>query len=825
MSSFLLNKTVKRTWDWLAVILLILLMQIAAARLVATLWTLDLNLILVVTFLATILGVLLGISQYRSFWVVFFSLAYGCIVIPWQFGLTLDPDIVWRDRLLNLWGRLGIVIQELLSRKPITDNLLFLLLMAVMFWALAVYAGVVLIREANPWKVVIPAGIVAFVINTFDPLLAVRSIYLAVYLLFALFLVARLEFIKNSTRWSERHAHTPSDMSFELSRVALILSVVLVFFAWNLPVLSDTLKPVEDLWHETSKPWLSLKDRFSFMFASLQASATSVENFYSATLPLGLGSPLSNQVVMEVQAPSTPPGGTRYYWEARTYDTYKNDTWSSSLKTPQSLNAQSKDLAQPGADARAVETFTFFPYQTITNIYAPPEALWTSLPVQAYMENNHDGTVDLSSLLSKSYVRPGEQYTVRSALDSVTVKQLKNAGTDYPSWVTDEYLQLPNDITPRTRQLAKDIASDLTDPYDITSAVTSYLRANIQYDLTIDKPPSNKERIDWFLFDYKKGFCNYYASAEVILLRSLGIPARMAVGFAQGDLENTTQTASPTVTSPIDGAAQKGDTETFVVRQNNAHAWPEVFFPGVGWVIFEPTVSQAALSRPSGEDVASYDMIEAGRARANQVQHEELGSERQLPDGNSSSSTGGPQSFWTTWNIILFVAAQFAIGLIVILVWQVMRGFRLYPFMERVSIGIPETMVKGLRKLGIPPPDFLSSWIFYLKLPPASRSYLEINHALERLGNKLSPNHTPSERAELLIAALPSAEIPAHQLLGEYHRSIYSLHSADLNAARKSAQEIRYLSWQQSIHRYALRIKSIFKRRKKLSGDDSAGVN
>ena len=153
------------------------------------------------------------------------------------------------------------------------------------------------------------------------------------------------------------------------------------------------------------------------------------------------------------------------------------------------------------------------------------------------MNINHDGTVNLSALMSNNFIRPGEQYTVRSAIDAVTVKQLKDAGTDYPPWVTDEYLQLPNNITPRTKDLAKSIAAGLNNPYDIANAVTQYLRANIQYDLSINQPPANQERIDWFLFDYKKGFCNYYASAEVVLLRSLGIPARMAVGFAQGQRE------------------------------------------------------------------------------------------------------------------------------------------------------------------------------------------------------------------------------------------------------------------------------------------------
>ena len=164
----------------------------------------------------------------------------------------------------------------------------------------------------------------------------------------------------------------------------------------------------------------------------------------------------------------------------------------------------------------------------------------------------------------------------------------------------DQYLQLPGDITPRTKDLAKKIASDITSPYDIANAVTQYLRTNIVYELSIDQPPPKQERIDWFLFDYQRGFCNYYASAEVILLRTLGIPARMAVGFAQGERKVSDTNQPPIGVGPVSNDTQSNDTSTYVVRQKDAHAWPEVFFPGIGWVEFEPTVSQPDIARIPG---------------------------------------------------------------------------------------------------------------------------------------------------------------------------------------------------------------------------------
>ena len=79
------------------------------------------------------------------------------------------------------------------------------------------------------------------------------------------------------------------------------------------------------------------------------------------------------------------------------------------------------------------------------------------------------------------------------------------------------------------------------------------------------------------LFDLKQGYCNYYASAMVVMLRTMGIPARMAAGFAQGTWNHGEQ--------------------AFVVEERDAHTWVEVYFPGYGWVEFEPTAAQAPLNR------------------------------------------------------------------------------------------------------------------------------------------------------------------------------------------------------------------------------------
>ncbi len=796
MSNLPAKKTNVRWGDWLSAILLIIILQIAAGRLVATLWTKDLTLVQVTTLIGTLLGLALGKSIFKRIWVVFLAVSYGIILIPWQLGLTLDIEATWRERLQVLGVRLDVVLQELLTRKPVTDNILFLLLMAILFWSLSVYAGLVLLREANPWKVIIPGGITVFVIHSFDPLLVSRSWYLAIYLFFALLLVARVVFIKNTVVWRERHTHTPPDMGFDFSRVALVLSMILVFFAWNVPVVADTFKPAVQIWQTASRPWLKTKDRFSFMFASLRASVGLVQNFYGNSLPLALGSPLSDRIVMEVEGLTNPPNGDRFYWEARIYDTYESNQWLSTIQSRRDLTSNSVDLNQPGVDARPIISFTFFPHDPISNLYAVPEPLWVSRPAQAYMTTNPDGTVDFSALMSKDFVHPGEQYIVRSAVDAETVSELQAASTPYPTWVLDEYLQLPNDITPRTRELAKTIATGLSNPYDIANAVTDYLRNNIEYNQSINQPPPNQERIDWFLFDYKKGFCNYYASAEVIMLRSLGIPARMAVGFAQGEREIPPIQLPPGVGQNITNE-QISETSTYVVRQKDAHAWPEVFFPGIGWVIFEPTVSQPPFIRPSGEAITSPNENQSGADQNNTQNPQGLGNTNQQKPGDNGASTNSGQdpNFWTFGNILKFIALLFALAILVIVIWQVRKGFKLKPLLERISIEVPEKLEKGLRRLGVRPPDFLVNWVYTMRLPGLTRSYLEINHALNRMGREPSIQDTPTERTVALISAIPAASTPAKQLLAEYQTSAYSLHPADSEVAKKAGNEIRKLSW------------------------------
>jgi hypothetical protein len=119
-------------------------------------------------------------------------------------------------------------------------------------------------------------------------------------------------------------------------------------------------------------------------------------------------------------------------------------------------------------------------------------------------------------------------------------------------------------------------ANDTLTQYDVVMAVTAYLQKNYRYTLEIGHVPPGRDPVDWFLFDVKLGYCEQFATAEVLMLRSLGIPARLATGYGTGDYD------------PILNQA--------TVRERDAHAWVEVWFADHGWVPFDPTPGVSGLA-------------------------------------------------------------------------------------------------------------------------------------------------------------------------------------------------------------------------------------
>jgi protein-glutamine gamma-glutamyltransferase len=160
------------------------------------------------------------------------------------------------------------------------------------------------------------------------------------------------------------------------------------------------------------------------------------------------------------------------------------------------------------------------------------------------------------------------RYEGLSILPVARPAQARFAGTDYPEEIRNTYLQLPTNLDPRIAELAKKISGNANNPYEQSLAMEKYLQTNFTYTLNIQGKPG-VDPLTYFLFESRAGFCEYFATAMAVMLRTQGIPSREVNGFLPGEYNDVA-----------------GD---YIVRASDAHSWVEAYFPGVGWLTFDPT--------------------------------------------------------------------------------------------------------------------------------------------------------------------------------------------------------------------------------------------
>jgi hypothetical protein len=375
---------------------------------------------------------------------------------------------------------------------------------------------------------------------------------------------------------------------------------------------------------------------------------------------------------------------------------------------------------------------------------------------------------------------------VHASLSEPTILQMRNAGDVYPDWINANYLQLPKTLSPEIVALAYQISDQAKTPYDKADAITRYLRSNITYSTTVNTPPPGQDSLDWFLFDSKTGFCNYYATAEVILLRSVGVPARMVVGFAQGEF------SAPNL---------------YVVRELDEHAWPEVYFPGVGWVEFEPTGNQDPLVRPSGEVIPSGGLV--GTITPAFPGGQNI-TGLPTPITPEETSTGSGSGNFVKWLL--------ALVLLLAILFTILRlnSFGLFNVNpegdEQVARNSLPAVVKYLvENQGLASPEWLSRWAFLAGLDPIERSFTTVYSSLRWLGQKTGPAQTPAEAAATLAERLPKVSEEIDSLLHEYQRQLYSLRHGRVHPARSAARTIRREALRVAIQQRWRRFRGIFR--------------
>lgn len=334
--------------------------------------------------------------------------------------------------------------------------------------------------------------------------------------------------------------------------------------------------------------------------AGTRAGATRVGGYlgFANHLDTALRGDLGRTLIMRVRA-QLPT-----FWIGETFDRWDGENWISTVSAKESLRGGSPfyvPVADENLPAGQPDLQTFYVVNSSPNLVfhaGSAREIWFPSSSLRY---GLDGTVVSPLALGR-----GAVYTVESDFSDPTPAQLRSASGFAPDLIPgfSIYTQLPHPY-PRVDALAESVTAGATNPYDKVEALIAWMGGHTRYSTDIPPLPSGADTVDQFLFGNRVGFCEQISTALAVMLRSLGIPAREAVGYVPGDY------------NPV--------TDLYDVRAQDAHAWVQVWFPGYGWQSFDPTAA-VPLANPSPGGTALKDI---GRALA------------RVPVGPTGAAIGG----------------------------------------------------------------------------------------------------------------------------------------------------------------------------------------
>jgi hypothetical protein len=622
------------------------------------------------------------------------------------------------------------------------DRRVWLLLVSTGAYLLGWLAAWEVFRRARPSVAVVAIG-TAVGVHSF--MAGLRPNWVLAFLGLSALFLARATARAFELRWLRAGADYSDELVTLATFVGIGLSVLVVLTAPLVPVFTSR-STYEAFWRLVRRPWSKVEDTTGRAFSGLNSPGRTDSLFggsgraareYGDSHDIGESVPLGNAVVMYVQTSDPAPepwisefrgygavSAPQRHWRAATYDTYtglgwhnaskQERQWEAGVPLPGELGSPRKELRQRYRLIAAGST-----------LFAAGQP-W-KLEQAATLVERAPG--DLIALQGRVY-----SYTVISLVPDVTVAELAAAGEDYPDWIRERYLALPP-LPERVVELAREITGAAQTPYDKARAVEVYLR-QLPYDLSVERPASG-DVVDYFLFDVRKGFCDYYASAMAVLLRAVGVPTRLAVGYARGTYDQRT-----------------GE---WVVTEQDAHAWVEVFFPGIGWVEFEPTPSQEVFTYPLGD--------------------------LSRPRNPAVPTPAIPRASWRlpldVRGVRLALGAGLALWALAVLVAKGIQRARLGP-KERIAEAYAGA-TRALARLGLAPSPAETAREFYER---ASRS----------LGREAIVVMTPWDRQWVWQPG--DLARPLRRLAWLYERALFSREKASIALAREAKQLASKVRWQ-----------------------------
>jgi transglutaminase-like putative cysteine protease len=346
------------------------------------------------------------------------------------------------------------------------------------------------------------------------------------------------------------------------------VAVLIIFAAWRLPV-GQVSRGVANVWENVAGPWQTVQSNFDRLFASLNPSPIASRGLTVAQTMAPRGSfELGDDPVMRVM------GRDPAYWRAATYDRYTGRAMTTTATSGERLDRRQPLQGTMEADEsrKFVEYSVTMLAPSTSVIYAPEAPVTVSVPTLYEYRGDRR---DFALLRPLAAVQEQQRYSILAAVSTASMPELRQAGTVYPEW-TRKYRELPVELPDSVRREAWRVVGDATNAYDAAANIEQYLRG-MTYSTKVPVPPGGQDWVSFLLFNSKEGYCDYFSTAMTVLLRGVGIPARVASGYVTGDWDPMTQ--------------------SYLVTERHAHTWTEVYFPRYGWFPFEPSASRPLPQR------------------------------------------------------------------------------------------------------------------------------------------------------------------------------------------------------------------------------------
>jgi transglutaminase-like putative cysteine protease len=550
------------------------------------------------------------------------SLASGSLIAPLGWRRAIRWPLVLLAALLLAASNAGLLrmgaleaiarlttwAADLQAGRVVRDPQLVIFWVTLLIWWSGYSASYGIASGARPLHALLPT---LFALTVNSVYTGRSTSYIVVALFGLIILMVWATQTNRQTRWAIRGVDFP-EMWLDWIGSGIIIAGLAATLAWTFPTVTSksTIEWLRELLNPQTSEARKVAEQMLGGATPIPLPTDSPLRNRQGRLDLPnshlIGNPpeLSQQVVMWVwtnQPPPLPvdeqrevrgyavrsapnadePEVRRPYWRGITYSTYSGRRWSNLPTVTSPLVpvltptlTQRFDIIAPHADTVFAANVPVSGTEGLSALYAGSDL------------------IGLRSTLS--------QYTVTSYLIEADEDTLREAPITATITISP-YLELPAALPQRVRELAAQIVGDAPNSYDKAIRIEAYLRT---YTYTLDLPPvpEGRDLVDYFLFDAPGGYCDYYASAMVVMLRAVGVPARLASGYLTGSYD-----------------FQRGE---YRVIGANAHAWPEVYFEGIGWVEFEPTASQPVLYRPrrapplifSSEQVRAAEVKRAQRA-------------------------------------------------------------------------------------------------------------------------------------------------------------------------------------------------------------------